>query len=57
FNYNTKNYPLSSNAWDSLAEAYKVNGNKIKARKSYIKALDLNPENPEIRKRLEELKN
>jgi predicted alpha/beta superfamily hydrolase len=57
FNYNTKNYPLSSNAWDSLAEAYKVNGNKIKARKSYIKALDLNPENPKIRKRLEELKN
>jgi predicted alpha/beta superfamily hydrolase len=57
FNYNTKNHPLSSNAWDSLAEAYKVNGNKIKARKSYIKALDLNPENPKIRKRLEELKN
>jgi len=57
FNYNTRNHPLSSNAWDSLAEAYAVNGNKKKARESYIKALELNPENTEIRKRLEELKN
>lgn len=57
FNYNTQNYPLSSNAWYSLAEAYKLNGNKKKAKKSYIKALKLNTENTEIRIRLVELEN
>lgn len=57
FNYNTKNYPLSSNTWSSLAEAYKVKGNKMKARKFYNIALELNPMNTEIRKKLEELKN
>ena len=57
FNYNTQNYPLSSNAWSSLAEAYKVKGDKIKAKELYSKALNLNPSNTEIRRRLEELKN
>jgi predicted alpha/beta superfamily hydrolase len=57
FNYNTQNYPLSSNAWSSLAEAYKVKGDKIKAKELYSKALKLNPSNTEIRRRLEELKN
>lgn len=57
FNYNTKNYPLSSNTWSSLAEAYKVKGNKMKARKFYNIALELNPMNTEIRKKSEELKN
>ncbi|WP_027077985.1 alpha/beta hydrolase-fold protein [Maribacter antarcticus] len=57
FNYNTKNYPLSSNTWSSLAEAYKVKGNKMKAIKFYNIALELNPMNTEIRKKSEELKN
>lgn len=57
FNYNTKNYPLSSNTWSSLAEAYKVKGDKMKAREFYNIALELNPMNTEIRKKLEELKN
>ena len=57
FDYNTQNYPLSSNTWSSLAEAYKVKGDKVKARELYSKALELNPKNTEIRKRLKELKN
>lgn len=57
FNYNTQIYPLSSNSWDSLAEAYKVKGDKKKAKELYNKALELNPENIEIKKSLEELKN
>lgn len=57
FNYNTQNYPLSSNTWSSLAEAYKVKGDIMKAKELYSKALKLNPTNTEIRKRLEELKN
>lgn len=57
FDYNTQNYPLSSNSWSSLAEAYKVKGDKVKARELYSKALELNPKNTEIRKRLKELKN
>ena len=56
FDYNTQNYPLSSNTWSSLAEAYKVKGDKIKAKELYSKTLKLNPENTEIRKRLVELK-
>lgn len=56
FNYNTKNYPLSSNTWSSLAEAYKIKGDKMKAREFYNIALELNPMNTEIRKKLEELK-
>ncbi len=56
FNYNTQNYPLSSNSWDSLAEAYKLKGDKEKARKFYNKALELNPKNTEIKKKLDKLK-
>ena len=55
FTYNTQNYPLSSNAWDSLAEAYKVKGDKKKAILYYKKALELNPKDEGIKKRLEEL--
>jgi predicted alpha/beta superfamily hydrolase len=57
FNYNTQNYPLSSNSWSSLAEAYKVKGDKKKARELYNKALELNPKNTELKSKLEELKN
>lgn len=57
FDYNTKNYPLSSNTWSSLAEAYKVKGDKVKAIELYSKALELNPKNTEIKNLLEELKN
>jgi Tfp pilus assembly protein PilF len=35
----------SSNAFDSLAEAYKVSGNIAAARDNYEKAVQLDPEN------------
>jgi len=41
FKYNTDNYPLSSNAWDSLAELYKIRGDTNKASKYYKKAKEL----------------
>jgi hypothetical protein len=55
FTLNTVNYPLSSNVYDSLAEAYKVIGNREKAIYFYKKTLELNPENESARKNLEDL--
>jgi tetratricopeptide (TPR) repeat protein len=43
FKLNTDAYPKSSNAFDSLAEAYHVNGNKAAAIKNYQKAVELDP--------------
>ena len=56
FNYNTNNYPMSSNAWDSLAEAYYVNGEKLKALEFFEKASNLDPKNADIKKKIEKLK-
>lgn len=55
FKYNTENYPLSDNAWDSLAEAYKVKGDKANAIACYKKALILNPGNENSKKSLKGL--
>ncbi|SMG28857.1 hypothetical protein SAMN05661096_01755 [Marivirga sericea] len=55
FKYNTEIYPLSSNAWDSLAEAYTVQGDATKAKAFYRKALELDPENIGIQNRLNAL--
>ena len=38
-------FPTSSNAYDSLGEAYLKNGNLELAKKNYEKSLALNPEN------------
>ena len=56
FNYNTNNYPMSSNAWDSLAEAYYVNGEKLKALEFFEKASNLDPKNADIKKKIERIK-
>jgi hypothetical protein len=40
---NTKKYPNSANAWDSLGEAYALKGDKSNAIKNFKKALTLNP--------------
>ncbi|MBA4853779.1 serine hydrolase [Emticicia sp. BO119] len=45
FELNTIAYPTSSNAFDSLAEAYYNIGNKELAIKYYKKALELDPKN------------
>ncbi|MES1219667.1 MAG: DUF2911 domain-containing protein [Bacteroidota bacterium] len=40
---NTKKYPKSANAWDSLGEAYALNGDKKNAIANFKKSLSLNP--------------
>jgi CubicO group peptidase (beta-lactamase class C family) len=45
FKLNTAEYPKSSNAFDSLGEAYQVVGNEVLAIESYQKAVELDPTN------------
>jgi acetyl esterase/lipase len=45
FKINAEAYPQSGNVWDSLAEAYMLNGDKELAVQNYKKSLDLNPKN------------
>lgn len=45
FELNTTVYPTSSNAFDSLAEAWLISGNKELAIKYYKKAVELDPYN------------
>ena len=45
FKLNVELYPKSWNVYDSLGEAYMVNGEKEKAIASYKKSLELNPGN------------
>ncbi len=40
---NTKRFPKSANAWDSLGEGYAIKGDKDNAVKSFKKSLSLNP--------------
>jgi predicted alpha/beta superfamily hydrolase len=56
FKYNTDNFQMSSNTWDSLAEAYYVNGEKLKALECFEKALKLNPNNAELKEKIKKLK-
>lgn len=56
FTYNVKNYPSSSNAWDSLGEAYVVKGDKTKAVECYTKALELGSDRTDLKKVIEDLK-
>jgi tetratricopeptide (TPR) repeat protein len=53
--YNTKRYPNSANAHDSLAEAYYAAGMKEEARVHYQKSLSINPDNSNARKMLGKL--
>jgi hypothetical protein len=42
---NVRLYRESSNAYDSLGEAYMIGGNKELAIKNYEKSVELNPQN------------
>ncbi|MEZ2336905.1 alpha/beta hydrolase-fold protein [Mucilaginibacter sp. RCC_168] len=56
FKENVQRHPTSSNAYDSLGEAYMKNGNKALAIKNYKRSIELNPGNTggkEILKQLE----
>ena len=55
FVLNTKNYPDSFNAFDSLGEAYETAGDAEKAVESYKKSLDLNPDNENAKTRIASL--
>lgn len=45
FSFNAEKFPGSSNVWDSLGEAYMINGEKELAIRNYKKSLELNPDN------------
>ena len=48
-------YPESANTYDSLGEAYMVNGDKELAIQNYKKSLELNPENQNAVDKLKQL--
>ena len=56
FKLNVESYPQSANAYDSLAEAYMMNGNKELAIKNYERSLELNPANSNAVEMLRKLK-
>ncbi len=45
FKLNGEAFPQSSNVYDSLGEAYMINGDKELAIKNYEKSVELNPQN------------
>jgi len=53
---NTKEYPQSANAFDSLAEAYAKTGQKDLAIQNYEKSLQMNPKNTNAVEQLKKLK-
>ncbi len=55
FKLNVRIYPKYANGYDSLAEAYMVNGDTKLAIKNYAKSLELNPNNTNALDRLNEL--
>ena len=55
FQLNTEAFPGSSNAWDSLAEAWMTKGDREKAVAYYKKSVELDPGNENAKKKLEEL--
>ena len=56
FKQNTVDFPQSGNTWDSLAEAYMINGNKELAIEYYEKSLKLDPDNSNAVEQLKKLK-
>lgn len=55
FELNTRHYPTSANAWDSLAEAQAAKGNREQAIESYRRSLALDPKNANAAARLRKL--
>lgn len=53
---NTDAFPESSNAYDSLGEAYMIQGNKELAIKNYQRSVELNPQNTNGIEALKKLK-
>jgi CubicO group peptidase (beta-lactamase class C family) len=55
FKLNVEDYPQSANVYDSLGEAYMVNGDKELAIKNYQKSVELNPNNTTGKEALKKL--
>jgi len=56
FKLNVEAYPQSANVYDSLGEAYMIDGNKELAIKNYQKVLELNPQNANAVEMLKKLR-
>ena len=56
FALNIKNYPNSSNVYDSMGDAYLAKGEKAKAREEFLQALKIDPMNAGSKEKLEKLK-
>lgn len=56
FTQNTVDFPQSGNVWDSLAEAYMINGNKELAIKYYEQAVQLDPGNSNAVEQIKKLR-
>jgi CubicO group peptidase (beta-lactamase class C family) len=56
FKLNVELFPQSGNPYDSLAEAYMVNGDKETAIKNYEKSLELDPKNTNAVEMLKQLR-
>jgi tetratricopeptide (TPR) repeat protein len=57
FCINVDLFPKTPNVYDSLGEAYLLQGNKEKAKLNYQKVLELDPENVNAKKMLKDLQN
>jgi CubicO group peptidase (beta-lactamase class C family) len=55
FKLNVEAYPQGANTYDSLAEAYMVNGDKALAIENYKKSLQLNPQNAGAKDKIKQL--
>jgi tetratricopeptide (TPR) repeat protein len=55
FELNTDTFPLSSNAWDSLAEAAMSKGDHDAAIRYYQRSLELNPDNNNAARMIERI--
>jgi CubicO group peptidase (beta-lactamase class C family) len=56
FKMNVEDFPNSANAYDSLGEAYMLNGDKELSVKNYQRSLELNPDNANAREMLRKLR-
>jgi hypothetical protein len=56
FKVNTKAYPNSANAWDSLGDGYEATNNIQDARMAYARSVELNPDNEHAKGELVKLR-
>jgi predicted Zn-dependent protease len=56
FKLNTKAYPDSANAWDSLGDGYEETNDIQDARMAYARSVELNPNNEHAKRELVKLR-